>query len=360
LISRSKSARIARHATSAMPVHLSSGISNMSETPTRLPNAATVEAVLAGLDPASADSDLAPALSAAFPGFAFSTAVVDDFYWRDSRTVLAADGARLGYYREWVARELADSDGDLAAFWNRHRNSKALFCRMARHRGVRLRPDRTKRCHFVQLSLGREIEVLAGPVVDPGYRPWSADDLLEPSWVKREPLADAPVLAGPVFRLQRRSGLVHMRSFLATRERLEREERETRRPEREARAVYEVGRDCVKDTLPGPQSGLVRFRAARGRMFRDWERSSASTQRIFEYWAFDIRDYQDQSRRKLSFIPRPLKLPAERLLVEEGASIHRLMEGVESIDAEVGLPFAWFFLMTHGHRVDPGCRNGDR
>lgn len=47
----------------------------MSETPIRLPDAATVEAVLAGLDPASADSDLAPALSAVFPGFAFSTAV---------------------------------------------------------------------------------------------------------------------------------------------------------------------------------------------------------------------------------------------------------------------------------------------
>lgn len=29
------------------------------------------------------------------------------------------------------------------------------------------------------------------------------------------------------------------------------------------------------------------------------------------------------------------------------------MESVESIDAEVGLPFAWFFLMTHGHWVDP-------
>ncbi|WP_287304261.1 hypothetical protein [Mesorhizobium sp.] len=35
----------------------------------------------------------------------------------------------------------------------------------------------------MQLSLGRD----AGPVVDPDYRPYSADDLLEPSWVRREP-----------------------------------------------------------------------------------------------------------------------------------------------------------------------------
>lgn len=45
--------------------------SNMSETPIRLPDAATVKAVLASLDPATADSDLAPALSTAVPGFAF-------------------------------------------------------------------------------------------------------------------------------------------------------------------------------------------------------------------------------------------------------------------------------------------------
>lgn len=30
-----------------------------------------------------------------------------------------------------------------------------------------------------------------------------------------------------------------------------------------------------------------------------------------------------------------------------------LMDRIEAIDREVGLPFAWFFLMTHGNRVDP-------
>ena len=40
-------------------------------TPARLPDTASLETVLAGLDPTSADADLVPALTAAFPGFAF-------------------------------------------------------------------------------------------------------------------------------------------------------------------------------------------------------------------------------------------------------------------------------------------------
>ena len=55
--------------------------------PARLPDAASLETVLAGLDPASADADLIPALSAAFPGFAFGIVPVDDDYWRDNRAV---------------------------------------------------------------------------------------------------------------------------------------------------------------------------------------------------------------------------------------------------------------------------------
>ncbi|MBP0440393.1 hypothetical protein [Tianweitania sediminis] len=327
----------------------------MSETPIRLPDAATVEAVLQSLDPASADVDLAPALSAAFPGFSFTAAPVDDFYWHSAdRTVIGAEGARLGNHETWAKRELATVGGDLTAFWNRHRTSGFGFAEWRGTTVYAFAPTGPGVADFVQLSLGREIEVLAGPVVDPGYRPWSADDLLEPSWVKREPVTDAPVLAGPVYRLQRRSGLVHMRSFLATRKRLEREHREAQRPEIEARVIREVGRDYVKETpFLERNPDWFSFVPRENRFFADWERSSASATRILDHWACDIKDYEERGERHLSFIPRPLKMPAERLLAEEGISVHRLMERIEAIDAEIGLSFAWFFLMTHGHWVDP-------
>ena len=48
--------------------------------PVRLPDAASLEAVLAGLDPACADADLVPALARAFPGFEFRISRIDDDY----------------------------------------------------------------------------------------------------------------------------------------------------------------------------------------------------------------------------------------------------------------------------------------
>lgn len=326
----------------------------MSEAPTRLPDADTVETVLKKLDPATADADLAPALSATFPAFTFSTAVVDDFHWRDTRTVLAPDGTRLGDHREWVERELTEVGGDLTVFWNRHRDSGFRFAEWRGGSVFVFAPTGPGVADFLQIGIEREHEYLAGPVVDPDYRPYSADDLFEPSWVKREPVTDAPLLAGPVFHLRRHGGLVHMRSFLSTRQRLEREQREAQRPELEKRTVREVGFDSVKET---PFLDLTpdwfEFVPRENRVFADWARSSAASARIFEHWAFDINDNEYHGQRQLGFISRPLKMPAERLAVEHGVSVHRLMERIEAIDADMGLPFAWFFLMTHGYWVDP-------
>ena len=43
--------------------------------------------------------------------------------------------------------------------------------------------------------------------------------------------------------------------------------------------------------------------------------------------------------------------PKERLLIAEGFGSSP--DGLDrAVDHEVGLPFGWFFLMTHGHWVD--------
>jgi hypothetical protein len=69
----------------------------------RLPDAASLETVLAALDPASADSDLVPALTAAFPGFAFGIAPIDDNYWR--HPICASSR------RHWIASSARPSAG---------------------------------------------------------------------------------------------------------------------------------------------------------------------------------------------------------------------------------------------------------
>ena len=81
-------------------------------SPLRLPDATSINAALAGLEPATADVDLVPALAHAFPGFQFSVARIDDDYWRDTRSVIRPDGTRIGELRPWMTGELAKDDGD--------------------------------------------------------------------------------------------------------------------------------------------------------------------------------------------------------------------------------------------------------
>jgi hypothetical protein len=59
-----------------------------SSSSVRLPDVASIEAVLARLDPASVDADIIPGLAAVFPEFDFSLGLVDDHYRRDSRSVI--------------------------------------------------------------------------------------------------------------------------------------------------------------------------------------------------------------------------------------------------------------------------------
>lgn len=326
------------------------------EKPVRLPDPASVETVLAALDAQSADAKLAPALNKTFSGFDFTVVTIDDFYWCNPHAVVAADGTRCGDHRAWIERGLAELNGDLAAFWIRHRGAGEKFAEWRGASAFAFAPTGPGVADFLQISLGRELEVLAGPVVDPDYRPNSVDHLFEPTWVSRDSAVEAQQLAGPVYRLGGRAGggIVHMRSFLARGARIEREQRAAQRPELENRVIREVGPTGTRE-IPFLKANPDWFDYVprENRFFADWERSSAAADRIFAHWAFDIHDFEERGRREIGFIPRPLKMPAGKLALEAGISVHRLMELTEAIDAEIGLPFAWFFLMTHGHWVDP-------
>jgi hypothetical protein len=102
-------------------------VPDMPIEPVRLPDAASVKAVLARLAPETADAQLTPCPVHAFPGFSFTAITVDDPYWRDARTVVSPDGTRLGDHRAWISRVLAAIGGDLTAFWTRHRSGEFQF-----------------------------------------------------------------------------------------------------------------------------------------------------------------------------------------------------------------------------------------
>jgi hypothetical protein len=90
--------------------------------PVRLSDATTLETVLAGLNPTSADADPIPALAVAFPGFDFSLAQLGDEYWRDTQSAIQPDGTRIGELRPWLTAELAKDAGDVKTTWVRVRD----------------------------------------------------------------------------------------------------------------------------------------------------------------------------------------------------------------------------------------------
>lgn len=324
--------------------------------PARLPDAASLETVLAGLDPASADADLVPALAAAFPGFDFSLAQVDDDYWRDTRTVIRPDGTRLGELRPWMTAELARDGGDIKAVWLRLKETDLQITEWRGSSAFVSAPTGPGAADYIQIALGREIEWRAGPIVNPDYRPWGESELLDPSWPRTDQLPDSDRLSGPVYRLLGRAGgaVIHVRSFLDRCGRVEREKREAKRPEIESRVIREVGPGGTRETpFLEAVPDYFDFVSRELRFFQDWEESSARLQRVFAHWALDARDYTHQGEREVGFIPRPLQPPKERLLMTPEASVHLLMDRIEAVDREIGLPFGWFFLMTHGHWVDP-------
>lgn len=325
-------------------------------TPARLPDAASLETVLAGLNPASADADLFPALAAALPGFAFGFAPVDDDYWRDTRSVLQPDGTRLGELRPWMTAEIAKDGGDIKAVWSRLKETDLQITEWRGSGAFVSAPTGPGAADYLQIALGREIEWRAGPIVNPDYRPWGESELLDPSWPRTDQLPDSDRLSGPVYRLLGRAGgaVIHVRSFLDRCGRVEREKREAKRPELERRVIRESGPSGTRETpFLEAVSDYFGFVPRELRFFQDWEESSARPQRVFAHWALDARDYTHKDERDVGFIPRPLKPPKERLLMTPKASVHLLMDRIEAVDRAIGLPFGWFFLMTHGHWVDP-------
>jgi hypothetical protein len=88
---------------------------------------------------------------------------------------------------------------------------------------------------------------------------------------------------------------------------------------------------------------LVRLRATRDAVFRgrdDVQRVGAPGLRPL---GADIRDYEYRGEREAGFILRPLHQPTERLFAREDSSVHTLMDRIEALDREVGLPFGGSF-----------------
>jgi hypothetical protein len=237
-------------------------------TPARLPDAASLETVLAGLVPASADADLLPALTAAFPGFEFSFARIDDDYWRDIRSVIRPDGTRLGALRPWMTAELAKGSGDIDALWQRLKDTDLQITEWRGTSAFVFAPTGPAAADYIQIALGRESEWQAAPIVNPDYRPFGEEELFDPSWIRRDELGEADRLVGPVYRLLDRAGGALVQAVPDWFEHVPRERRffeDWEQSSAGAQRCSRIGRSISATTHTRESARLASFRGRCGR-----------------------------------------------------------------------------------------------
>lgn len=99
---------------------------------------------------------------------------------------------------------------------------------------------------------------------------------------------------------------------------------------------------------------LMRYDWSGQRFIDDWATSSAgrSGARLSAHWVLDTSDYTDPAtgKRTVALVPVwtfPKKL-AEVTRAKNGPELYAKLA---AIDKRVGVPFAWYFWMLHGNRV---------
>jgi hypothetical protein len=85
-----------------------------------------------------------------------------------------------------MTAELAKENGDVKAVWQRLEETDL---QITEWRGTSAFVSTgLGAADYIEIALGREIEWRVGPIVNPDYRPWGKQELLDPGWLRREPL----------------------------------------------------------------------------------------------------------------------------------------------------------------------------
>jgi hypothetical protein len=151
-------------------------------SPLHLPDATSIKAALAGLEPATADADLFSARAHA-SRFQFNVARIDDDYRRDTRSVIRPDGTRIGELRA----ELANDDGDVDALWRRLKETDLQITEWRGTSAFVFAPTGPAAADYAQIAFGRKSEWQVAPIANPDYRPFGEPD---PGWIRRDEMGE--------------------------------------------------------------------------------------------------------------------------------------------------------------------------
>lgn len=108
--------------------------------------------------------------------------------------MLAADGTRIAECRPWIEAELGKDNGDIRAIWERLRETGLQISEWHGNSVYAFAPTGSGAADYVQVSLGREVE-------------WCAEPIVNPSWIDHDARPDDKVIASgePEIARSRRS-----------------------------------------------------------------------------------------------------------------------------------------------------------
>jgi hypothetical protein len=311
-----------------------------------------VATIVAGVTPDRHHAGLIRALARA-PALSGVRWLTDrDGYEAGTRKVITPEGQLLHTdHRAWLAAQVEADGGDVPATYRRLKSQglRLASCHMTR---VFLYVDRggPRAEQYLQVEIWQEHDRVDRPLVP--LHPWSEprelSNLVDPSMIEMLPENDRVGFGSPRYRLER---IVDVARFLSAAERLfdDQQERAGQRLVTMRSATQGERTIPLKEAFPRAIEATWKGR----RFVDDWALSSAglSGARLCEHWALDVKDYTSpKGERSMSMIPvwGCHKKLAE---IKRASNAYELYGKLQALDQRLGVPFGWFFYMTHGNRV---------
>jgi hypothetical protein len=274
--------------------------------------------------------------------------------WLVLAKVLDKDGRLVADDHEaWLAQQVQQDGGVASRTLARLKDQGYVLTKCELESLIFVHDRGGSQSNFVQVHVDLETEYVDRPLFDTVWfsEPRELRDLVRQD---ASPFTDRRLYRPPAYRLRK---LVDMPPFLDVANAAHERQRQAIRDH--VVDVTELGhhgepRRNYQATAASLDPEFEKFPWWRGqRLFNDWTLSSAgrSGARLCEHWVMDTSDHTDASGvRHVNFIPmwtHTFKMAK----VERAPDIHALLSKLQSIDRRTGVPFAWFFYMLHGNRV---------
>lgn len=294
-------------------------------------------------------------LSAAFPRAKFEFMCADSSYWSTCGRLVDMRGHTVAEHaKDWLREQYQVAGDDAKAVYDRYRGDGLQRTEYEGRTLYIAVPTGSKADEFIQIEIDLYHEEHTKGVV---FRDWypefgSGFEALERSFESQDSdTSPEPQVISPYYRFARSTDIATFVARAAKFAQLE----VTMGGGRTIR-VIEVGNSDVSHhdkTLSALRSDTLPAR----RLFDDWQASSARNELFYRHWHID--SLGDNSAYKETheplqhdFIPgwnTSAKLPCVHKV--EGESSSTLLNKLTEFDQIAGYPFAWFFFMVHGNRI---------